>query len=470
MNKTFFRCVLLAALLVAGNVLAVTIEEAFTKYSEKKYDEAYKYYLELAEIGNIQAQLNIGAMYARGEYVEKDLVEAYAWISLVHGAEPSDVSEKFKSVVGKKLSPQEKIAAGERIAVLEKTYGQEAIERNLLPSESVELNEGFVEARLKSRTAPKYPQLMAEKSAMGIVDIQYIVEKDGTTRNHTILGATNNYFKRAALDAIKQDKFEPATINGHPVQEYGRKMRYNFLMAGSKMDMDKVMEFVEPVKSDALVGGGREKYAYAHALSMVNSFGSSLKGFEGDLLDNQNKWYVKSAQDGFAFAKYELGRLITYGQQCSADSKKGFYWLEKAARENVTDAQLMLGMELINGVRYRKDEESGLAWVKKAADFGLNHAQLTYAWILAVHKDEKIRNPKVAFDYLNKIEPKKYEDRLSYYETLAVVYASLGDFAKGKAAHAKAMKEIKKYDLPHERLDRIKQALNNKKAYLEDIG
>ncbi len=465
-----FLLVLTAALFIAGESAAVTIEQAFAWYSGGDFEKAYQAYKELAEIGNVQAQLNIGAMYARGEYVEKNFVEAYAWVSLAHAAEPGDTSQKFKTAIEKALTAEKKEKAEERFLILKKQYSQEAIERNLLPSEVVQFNEGFVEAKLKVRNQPDYPPVMAQEGGTGIVDIQFIVDEDGTTRHHSILSATNKHFKRAALKALKRDQFEPATVNGKPVKEFGRRMRYSFLMHGDKADMKRVASLVEPLKEAALSGGGWEKFKYAYTLDMVQSYGSGLKGFDDDALDSRNRWFVKSAQDGFSVAKYELGRIITYGQQCGADSKKGFYWLEKAAQENVTDAQLMLGMELINGVRYQKDEKSGLAWVKKAADGGLNHAQLTYAWILAVHKNEKIRDAQKALDYVKKIELKEYQDKLTYYETLAAVYAALGQYNKGMQAHEKAMEEIEKYDLPHEKLDRIKRALIGKKAYTEEMA
>ena len=100
----------------------------------------------------------------------------------------------------------------------------------------------------------------------------------------------------------------------------------------------------------------------------------------------------------------------------------------------------------------------------------MNYAQLTYAWILAVHKNEKIRDAQRALDYVKKIELKEYQDKLTYYETLAAVYAALGQYNKGMQAHEKAMEEIEKYDLPHEKLDRIKRALIGKKAYTEEMA
>ncbi len=53
-------------------------------YQQKDYATAYSHLSPLAAKGHRAAQYNLGRMYARGEGVPQDVVEAYKWFFLAH--------------------------------------------------------------------------------------------------------------------------------------------------------------------------------------------------------------------------------------------------------------------------------------------------------------------------------------------------------------------------------------------------
>ena len=51
----------------------------YQSYLKGDYDAAYEEWLPLAELGDIEAQFNLGVMYDEGAGVDKDLVAAAGW-------------------------------------------------------------------------------------------------------------------------------------------------------------------------------------------------------------------------------------------------------------------------------------------------------------------------------------------------------------------------------------------------------
>jgi TonB family protein len=62
---------------------------------------------------------------------------------------------------------------------------------------------------LLRRVQPVYPQMMASARVTGNVVLDAIIHADGTIGEVTVLQATNPAFTRAAIDAVKQWKYEP---------------------------------------------------------------------------------------------------------------------------------------------------------------------------------------------------------------------------------------------------------------------
>ena len=70
-----------------------------------------------ARQGDSDAQYNLGLMYANGEGVARDLVEAWAWTKLAADQVGGEASSNLK-IMGSRLSAANKASAEARAAVL----------------------------------------------------------------------------------------------------------------------------------------------------------------------------------------------------------------------------------------------------------------------------------------------------------------------------------------------------------------
>lgn len=64
---------------------------------------------------------------------------------------------------------------------------------------------------------PKYPEKARKARERGIVVLQLVVDADGLTRDITVDRGLTKETEQAAIDAVKQWKFTPASREGHPV-------------------------------------------------------------------------------------------------------------------------------------------------------------------------------------------------------------------------------------------------------------
>jgi hypothetical protein len=74
--------VIVAALLSAGGALPGPFEDGQAAYERGDYAAAMNHWRPLAEQGNADAEFNLGVMYALGQGVSRDYVQAHMWIAL----------------------------------------------------------------------------------------------------------------------------------------------------------------------------------------------------------------------------------------------------------------------------------------------------------------------------------------------------------------------------------------------------
>jgi TonB family protein len=70
--------------------------------------------------------------------------------------------------------------------------------------------------KLVNRVPPIYPPLARQARIQGTVAVNVIVRKDGTVEVQNV-GAGHPLLAQAAVDAVKQWRYEPATVKGEPV-------------------------------------------------------------------------------------------------------------------------------------------------------------------------------------------------------------------------------------------------------------
>ena len=74
-----------------------------------------------------------------------------------------------------------------------------------------------VPARLEYRVAPAYPAIALKRRIAGQVVLALRVRKDGTVADVKLVGG-NPLFRDTALEAVRQWRYAPATLDGEPVE------------------------------------------------------------------------------------------------------------------------------------------------------------------------------------------------------------------------------------------------------------
>lgn len=85
---------------------------------------------------------------------------------------------------------------------------------------------------LVKRVSPRYPQSARLRRAEGSVVISVVIDKNGLITQSKVIRSVSEQLDRAALDAVGEWQYEPATLNGFPVAVYGI-IELSFTLNGS---------------------------------------------------------------------------------------------------------------------------------------------------------------------------------------------------------------------------------------------
>ncbi len=85
-------------------------------------------------------------------------------------------------------------------------------------------------ARLVNRPTPIYPALARQARIQGVVRLHAVIAKDGSVVELQVLSG-HPLLVQAALDAVRQWKYQPTLLNGEPV-EVDTTIDVNFVLGG----------------------------------------------------------------------------------------------------------------------------------------------------------------------------------------------------------------------------------------------
>ena len=78
------------------------------------------------------------------------------------------------------------------------------------------------------KVSPTYPEEARKSGLMGVVVCETIITAEGDVGAIKIVRTADEVFNQPTVDAIKQWKFEPATLHGEPVDViYLLTVKYN---------------------------------------------------------------------------------------------------------------------------------------------------------------------------------------------------------------------------------------------------
>lgn len=432
--------------LLMGAPAAATVNQALEHYGAGNFALAYDAFDVAAKRGDHLAQRNIGVMYLKGEHVEKDYVEAYAWLALAAQDEEFRKAGTHEKVLNV-LEEEQKALALKRHQALSSQYDDDALREKMRPA----LSSGTLAVKSFQplhTQRPDYPGSAARRGLQGWADIMFTIETDGTTSDHYAYISADSAFSKAAIEALRTFQFEPSTVDDKPVAEHGVVYRFLFVMENSsESERGRFMNRqLTSAREKAETGNPEDQFAYGYLTGAARSSFGDDRFLSEENLQNPNDWYMKAAKQGYSVAGFFLGRNTLSGKGCYPDPVKSHFWLVQSAEEGISDSQYLLAMELLHGVRFTKDVEQGFYWLQRAAQSN-TAARLRYAWVLATYPDAHYRDGELAREHWSALD-KDYHDRQRYYQTAAAIAAENGDFEKAVQWQEKALEDARELKIP----------------------
>lgn len=154
------------------------------------------------------------------------------------------------------------------------TAGLLAAGASLLPAaaqESAGGSDTFVRWSVEQAALPEYPARALREGAEGYVDLAFMVDKEGRAQQATIARALGRKeFEGAALTALQNIRFKPATLDGVPVEAAG-SYRYYFTLDGTSTGTRRFMERYNAFRASLESGEAEQIDAALAALEAVGS-------------------------------------------------------------------------------------------------------------------------------------------------------------------------------------------------------
>lgn len=85
------------------------------------------------------------------------------------------------------------------------------------PTEPMRVGGNVMAARITNEVKPIYPQIAKMAHVQGTVVLHAIIAEDGTIQQLTVISG-HPLLRQAALDAVKQWRYQPTTLNGQPTK------------------------------------------------------------------------------------------------------------------------------------------------------------------------------------------------------------------------------------------------------------
>ena len=384
---------------------SANFDSAFKLYEKGKYAEAFYAFKNLAYIGDKSSQFNLGVMYFRGEHVQSDPVEAYAWI--VVAAERGDESFlKTKKIIFGKFNEKEQLAAVDRADLYLNKYGREVLSQALAPKplSDDECDKG--PERIKKVKA-EYPDNFKYTGTLGYADIIFNISSQGYARDTSVRVTTDSAFFKSSARALIKSRWQPIESDGHRITKRGVEYRFTYVgFRNGKYDTHKFVSHAEKTLLLAQSGDVKSQYEYAQTLQTARILKDKIKKLDVEFKDS-NEWYLRSAQQGHPLAQYELGKNMLQGKGCEADVETGLKWLRAAAFSGHPYAQEEIAMSVIS--EGGTNVEQALLWLRKAANSDVYPPKLFLAWELVANPSRNLRDGEEALRLL-KVKPKYYYD------------------------------------------------------------
>ena len=113
----------------------------------------------------------------------------------------------------------------------------------------------------------------------------------------------------------------------------------------------------------------------AGGVAIAQDYDAGLKAAQAGDFQTALKEWKPLADQGDAYAQYNLGLKYDNGEGVPEDDAEAAGWYRLAADQGHADAQLFLGLKYDNGEGVVEDDAEAVRWFRLAADQGLAIAQ-----------------------------------------------------------------------------------------------
>jgi TonB family protein len=211
----------------------------------------------------------------------------------------------------------------------------------------------------------------------GGVTLSFLVGADGVVKESRLMQSSGfPLLDIAAQEGIAKCRFEPARLDGKPVEAWA-KLQYVWTLTGGRTDPRRQPQVPDPDRIDvAAVTAAAERGEAAAQLALARHH---LKGKSAQRDPVQGvKWLRSAAQAGNAQAQQDLASFLYFTDGGPKDPEQSLALYRQAAAQGLAYSQYMLGTMQIRGEGTVKDEAAGIDWLEKAARQGNPPAQ---AWL-----------------------------------------------------------------------------------------
>jgi TonB family protein len=184
----------------------------------QNHAEAVRWYRRAASKGNADAERSLGMCFATGQGVAKDPLQAAVWLNLA-AAQQDALAQRLRQKLDMELTPTQAAQAAE---IARQLSGQEPVTaksgtvacEGVDGMEPLEIGGPVTAPRLLRRVEPAYPPQLRASRFSAQVTLRAVVDASGYVRDVGVVSSQNVSFSKAAIDAVKKWKFDPARREG----------------------------------------------------------------------------------------------------------------------------------------------------------------------------------------------------------------------------------------------------------------
>ena len=438
--RVIFSVLILVLLSISAQA---TFQEASKLYDEQKFEQAYKMFFDLAQIGHKPSQFNIGIMHLEGTGAKKDLIKAYSWIKLAD--EVKGEEQALLSDIKSKIPTKEAKLIESYHANIHSKYSNQAIKQAYAPE--IRDNEKKVSSPAPIEQKPaEYPIRAQIEGYTGWVLFDFDLSSSGYPIDIQVVDSfPKGLFVKASLKAVKRWRFEPHET------EKRYKYKMDFRLEGLGNDDRRQYKELKSIKDEALEGNPSSQYLHARYGGYNFSEGADF---------SPATWHYEAARNGVLNAQYELAERLLEGDGCEVDPDKAFNWLKVSAENDFALSQFKLAK-----LAYKNGEkEKTTTWLRKALKSNseiesIDSERLAYQLVDFIYSN-KIQGmePRQILEQLELANEGNITNPVKFFQYYSFVYESLGELDESidyLEEAVETLEDLGEETIPQDMLDRL---------------